>query len=456
MSKPYNEIVSNTDALILRFAREADDMLNWLAQYGAAPEGGVTRLLYTPEWQQAQQALAERMVSVGLTPYLDDAGNLFGRLQGMQEGVIVTGSHLDTVAHGGRFDGAYGIVAGVLALAYLKEKYGSPQRSIDIVSFAEEEGSRFPLTFWGSGTMTGRYSTVEPPLIYDAEGITLQAAMEAAGFGQGNDYRSGEGGQGGALAPAAGNGIQPIKAGDDRPQAYAASDWKAFIELHIEQGSVLEREDRQIGIVQGIVGQHRYTLEVKGEANHAGTTPMSYRKDALVGASEMVLAIREAAIAYGEPMVATVGRLEASPGASNVVAGSAVFTLDVRHPQIVVLDEFCESLLVKLQLIAEQAGLSLTVNPWMKAPPAMMNQELTDLARQVCGSRGFSSRDMYSGAGHDAQVLAPICPSTMVFVPSRAGISHSPDEYTKPEELATGIIVLIDILYALAYKEDTL
>jgi allantoate deiminase len=429
MTNRIDRKASSQDELICRLAEEAADLLQWLAQFGAGQGGGVTRLLYTSAWQQAQAALAEKLLSIGLTPYFDDAGNLFGRLAGMYEGVIVTGSHVDTVTHGGRYDGAYGIVAGVLALAYLKEKFGPPLRSIEVVSFAEEEGSRFPLTFWGSGNIIGRYKTQEPPHLQDAEGITLAEAMHAAGFGQG-------------------------KALDDR-QPYSPSSWSAFIELHIEQGSVLEREGRQIGIVQGIVGQRRFTFEVKGEANHAGTTPMSYRKDALCGASEMILAIRDAAVAYGDPMVATVGRLEANPGVSNVVAGSATFTLDVRHPQVEALDEFCSALMEQLKLIAGKSGLSISGSPWMDGAPAMMSAELTDAARQICCSRGFSSRDMYSGAGHDAQLLAPVCPTAMLFVPSRGGISHSPEEYTKPEELAAGIVVLIDLLYLLAYKGET-
>lgn len=418
------------EELISRLALEASNMLDWLAQFGAEQDGGVTRLLYTKAWQQAQEALSERMRAVGLTTYYDNTGNLFGRLEGLREGVVVTGSHVDTVIRGGRFDGAYGIVAGMIALAYLQEKWGPPLRSIEVVSFAEEEGSRFPLTFWGSGNVTGRYTTKSPPHIQDNEGILLGEAMRAAGFG------------GGTIS-------YPQR--DSSP----VSAWSDFIELHIEQGSVLEREEKQIGIVQGIVWQRRYTFEVTGEANHAGTTPMSYRKDALCGACEMILAIRDLAVDYGDPMVATVGLVHANPGVSNVVAGSASFTLDVRHPQGDTLNDYCLELQEKLQLIAEVSGLSVKGSQWMEGLPAVMDIRLLDAARQICDTRALSSRDMYSGAGHDAQLIAPICPTVMLFVPSRDGISHSSEEYTKPEDLATGIIVLIDLLYLLAYKGET-
>lgn len=429
MIKHLNHNASSKEVLINIFASEAAELLEWLAQFGAEPSGGVTRLLYTEAWQQAQSALAKRMQSIGLFSYHDDAGNVFGRLQGTGKGVVVTGSHVDTVIHGGRFDGAYGIIAGIIAAAYLQEAFGAPQLSIDVVSFAEEEGSRFPLTFWGSGNVTGRYTTSAPPSIQDIEGISLEVAMHSAGFGK--------------ESPTAGN-VNPV------------SDWSAFVELHIEQGSVLEREQQQIGIVQGIVGQRRYTFEVGGEANHAGTTPMSYRKDALCGASEMIVAIRDEAIAYGDPMVATVGRLQVHPGTVNVVAGSATFTLDVRHPEPEIIEAFCSGLQQKLQYIAERSGLTLNSSQWMDGAPSLMNGELTNLARGLCDSRGLHSKLMYSGAGHDAQLIAPICPTLMVFVPSRGGISHSPEEYTKPEDLAAGILVLVDLLYVLAYKGERL
>ncbi|NOU92212.1 allantoate deiminase [Paenibacillus sp. LMG 31456] len=399
-------------------------MMGWLAQFGGESDGGVTRLLYSPAWQQAQSALKDRMQTSGLNTYYDEAGNLFGRMGGSraEAEAVLTGSHIDTVLNGGRYDGAYGIVAAFLAVIFLKEQYGQPLRTIEIVSFAEEEGSRFPLTFWGSGNVTGLYSASTPPEVCDSEGMTLADAMYQAGFGL-NRYQLGR-----------------------------RSDWAAFIELHIEQGNILEREKLPIGIVQGIVGQRRFTFEVKGESNHAGTTPMGYRRDALCGASEMIMTIRNEALSYGNPMVATVGKLEVVSGAPNVVPGCVKFTLDVRHASDKELDVFCSNLLNKLERIAESSDLSLSANQWMDAAPILMNTELTDLLQSNCKSRNLSFKKMYSGAGHDAQLFAPICPTAMVFVPSHNGLSHSPAEYTEPQDLGTGIIVLMDLLYSIAYK----
>lgn len=242
------------------FETDIAQAIDWLAEYGSEPDGGVTRLLYSPAWQEAQTALARRMEAAGLAARFDDCGNLYGRLEGrgLEREVILTGSHVDTVRNGGKYDGAYGILAGVIALKFLYENFGPPLRTLEVVSLCEEEGSRFPLAYWGSGNLTGRYAIHTPPDIADADGITLQAAMNAAGFGLGT--------------------FPPPK----------RADIARFIELHVEQGFVLEKERAAIGIVQGIVGQRRYTVQVGGSANHAGTTPMKYRRDALLGACEMI------------------------------------------------------------------------------------------------------------------------------------------------------------------------
>ncbi len=410
--------------LIQHFAEQIDGLLQWLGTYGADAEGGVTRLLYSDAWLSAQHALAERMQSQGLAVRFDDAGNLFGRLQGTEPGagVILTGSHVDTVIQGGLYDGAYGIAAGMAALSCLKERFGAPRRSVEVVAFAEEEGSRFPLTYWGSGNITGRYSAQNPPHVADPGGVTLQEAMQACGFGLGRH-----------AVPALHEEVQ------------------AFVELHVEQGSVLETEGRMIGIVEGITGQRRFTVEVSGESNHAGTTPMALRRDALCGASGMILAIRDTALACGDPLRATVGKIEAKPGASNVIPGHVSFTLDARHPDAEQLDAYCQSVFRQMEQIAARQGLTLTYEPYTDAAPVPMDAGLTRQIELICGNRGLSWRRMYSGAGHDAQLFASRIPTAMVFVPSRSGISHSPEEYTEPERLAAGVLVLADLLHALAY-----
>jgi len=407
-----------------QFASDIVSFLDQLSGYGADPAGGVTRLLYSPAWVQAQHALKTMMESSGLVAFYDDAGNLFGRLEGDDpaDGVILTGSHIDTVRCGGKYDGAFGVGAGLIALAYLHARHGRPRRTLEVVSFAEEEGSRFPLAYWGSGNVIGHYDVLRVPEVYDADGIGLEEAMQAAGFGSGKH----------------------------RPAL--RTDIRTFIELHIEQGAILERERQPVGIVDGIVGQRRFTFEVKGESNHAGTTPMVWRRDALAGACEMIHSVEALAVAFGESTVATVGQLELSPNVSNVIPGTAKFTLDARHSDRTKLDALCEAIVTRSQAIAADRDLELSTTEWMNAEPVLMNPELTHKLKQLCGSMGLRCRSLFSGAGHDAQMMQKVCKAAMLFVPSRNGVSHSPLEYTEPEALSTAITLLIDLLYDLAYR----
>lgn len=404
------------------FAQKVQPLLEWLAEYGADPEGGVTRLLYSKSWYEAQQALSHRMKNDLLDVYFDDVGNLFGILEGTEIGkVILTGSHVDTVRDGGKYDGAYGVIAGIIALQYLKETFGPPKRSLAVVSFCEEEGSRFPLTFWGSGSVTGDRTMEDIVELQDAEQISFREAMESYGFGLGQ-FRS------------------PLR-----------TDISAFIELHIEQGSILERERKSIGIVEQIVGQKRYKVEVCGEANHAGTTPMAGRKDAIVCSARMITRIQELAVEQGAPLVATVGTIQVEPNTANVIPGKAVFTIDVRHPEQADLDRFCQELLLELDAISNDIGLVCDCSLWTEARPVPMDSVLTGVIEDVCSKRQLQYRRMPSGAGHDAQILGTKFPAALLFVPSHKGISHSPLEYTSPEHLAAGAAVLAEVLYNLGY-----
>ncbi|MEK4008757.1 Zn-dependent hydrolase [Paenibacillus sp. FSL H3-0333] len=444
-------------------AGEMLKLLDELAVY-SAPGPGVTRLLYTPEWQGVQHFLQERMAGLGLEVRMDQVGNVYGTLAGSQvsDKVILTGSHIDTVVNGGRYDGAYGVAAAVTALHYLLETFGPPLRTLAVVSFCEEEGSRFPLTFWGSGNVTGLYSGKECIDCTDADGITLGAAMAACGLA---------GDEGLAAEAAAGleqsGGYGRDEYGSERPEAGATaglersfwrnnspvrSDIAAYVELHIEQGIILERMSRRIGVVQAIAGQRRYLVKVGGTANHAGTTPMGLRQDALAGSAEMLLALERSALAAGDPLVATTGRLEVYPGTSNVIPGEVQFTLDIRHSEAGVLERFCAAVLAEFAELGRRRGLTLEVQPLLETAPAPMDQELRAALEEICLQQEKPYLSMVSGAGHDAQLFAPRCPAAMIFVPSRGGISHSPGEYTSPEELAAGLEVLTAILYRLAYE----
>jgi allantoate deiminase len=414
------------EAIKIQIASIVQEHIEWLGSFGGLKEGGVTRLLYTEEWKLAREALELKMAEYGLQVYDDRVGNLFGRLEGTEPyaKTILTGSHIDTVINGGKYDGAFGIIAGILALQYLAKAYGRPKRSLEVVALCEEEGSRFPLTFWGSGNITGHHRLQKIARIKDANDIFFEEAMHQAGFGQ-----------------------------IDQKDSFRM-DIAAFIELHIEQGIVLEREGIKLGVVDSIAGQKRFTFTIDGEAGHAGTTPMRMRKDALSGVAEMLLQLEKSVQRYDEQLVATVGYIEAVPNVSNVIPGRVIFTVDVRHANENILNQFSIGMVSRFHEIADSRQLHLAVDQWMDEAPVHLDIALTKKLENVCRSQGISYQRMVSGAGHDSQIFQPYCPTAMLFVPSQAGISHSPLEYTSPEDLTNGIAVLIQLLYHLGYEEN--
>ncbi|WP_235867408.1 allantoate deiminase [Priestia abyssalis] len=402
---------------------QIEEMVEWLASFGKNENNGVTRPLYSQDWQFAQQALKERMEEAGLHAYYDDVGNLFGRLTGKQEKAptILTGSHIDTVVNGGKYDGAYGVIAGLIAVQYLYEHFGLPEKNIEVVSLCEEEGSRFPMTYWGSGSITGIKSFEDVQNLKDSSGISFVEAMRQAGFGQGN-Y--------------------------PQPQR---NDLDCFIELHIEQGEVLERERTSIGVVSHIVGQRRYNVTVIGESNHAGTTPMGWRKDAMYAATELIQVLIQKAKETSPDLVATVGQIALEPNVSNVIPGKATFSMDIRHSDEKILFQFCDDIFKEFGLIANRHDTQLSIHNWMNEKPIEMSEELNRISESILKNESVSYKKMTSGAGHDSQIFAPFCPTALLFVPSHKGISHSPYEFTRTEDLEKGIQLLIKVLYDLAY-----
>lgn len=399
-------------------------LIEWLSQFGNDPKGGVSRLLYTEEWVDAQRALEQYMQEEGFTTYYDEIGNLYGRLEGSQypDETIVSGSHVDTVRNGGKYDGQYGIIAAIMAMKALRQEHGEPLRTLEVVSFAEEEGSRFPYTFWGSKNLAGMAKKEDVQEIQDFNGVPFVDAMKQAGFG----FRD--------------------------ESSTLRSDIKAFVELHIEQGSVLEHEQLSVGVVHSIVGQRRFTIEIHGEANHAGTTPMGYRKDAVHAAGRMIQQILDLAQAYGDPLVSTVGKIDVKPNVVNVVPGNALFTLDIRHTDKKELIRFTDEVTELMKRTAESLGVEITIDMWMDEDPVPMNAEIIQVLEKQCEEHHIPFKLMHSGAGHDSQIMAKFVPTAMLFVPSRKGISHNPEEYTSPEHLADGIRALTYALYELAYE----
>ena len=404
--------------------KRTEELLAALSSIGTDAQGGLTRLLFDDHWKLAQETLKARFEKAGLDTAYDTAGNLIGTVAGSEnpEETVMTGSHIDTVRNGGTLDGQYGILAGFLAVQRLLEKHGTPKRTLSVVSFAEEEGSRFPFAFWGSKNLV---SSVDRDLlkdVVDKDGISFAEAMTDAGF--------------------------DFSAAPDAPHTGIV----AFVEAHIEQGAVLEHLGKQIGVVTAIAGQKRYNVSLRGEANHAGTTPMPLRRDALEGAALCISTLLSEAKQLGDPLVLTFGKLEPKPNIVNVVPGEVNFTVDTRHTDALALDSFARYVENTIRSIADELNLSVEIDNWMDESPVPMNQRLIELLSDVCSEQGIDYHVMHSGAGHDSQILAPKVPTTMLFVPSIKGISHNPAEDSKMEDLVAGIDVLETALYKLAYS----
>lgn len=404
-------------------AQEVEATRDWLAQFGPDPAGGMSRLLFTKEWLDAQMALKQRFEDLGMEVEFDEVGNLYGTLRGTANSgrAVATGSHVDTVIQGGKLDGALGIFGGYLAVKHLLETYGKPCKDLMVISMAEEEGSRFPFVFWGSKNLVGKVDPSDVESAQDADGVSFTDAMRECGFG----FRT-----------------SPTSKADAIDQ---------FVELHIEQGNTLEMEGRQVGVVTAIVGQRRYNIHLKGEANHAGTTLMRYRHDVVQVFAEIVSQAIAKANAEGDPLVLTFGHIEVVPNTVNVVPGEAMFTMDCRHTDKDTLVRFSEEIEADMARIAAEHGVEIEIDRWMDEDPVPMADAVIDTVEEAAKALGTNYRRMHSGAGHDSQIIAPHIPTGMVFVPSKGGISHNPAEFTAPEELAEGINVLAEALHALAY-----
>ena len=401
--------------------KEVEQVIDWLSDF--SEEGpGVTRLLYSAQWIEAQKALKEKFEELGMKVEFDAVGNLFATIEGSEEPekIIATGSHIDTVAEGGRLDGQLGVMGGYLAVKKLIESKGQPKKSLQVISMAEEEGSRFPYVFWGSKNIFGLAKKEDVENITDTKGVKFVDAMREAGF----DFL------------------------EDSPQH---NNLEAFIELHNEQGNFLEAENKSVGVVSSIAGQKRYDIVLKGQANHAGTTLMEYRKDTVEAMSRMIVNGIDKAKALGNPLVLTFGRVDPIPNTVNVVPGEVSFSIDCRHTDQTALNDFTAELENDMKKIAADMGIEIDINLWMNEPPVPMDEKIINTIEEVCKENELDFKIMHSGAGHDAQIFAPRVPTGMIFVPSVNGISHNPAEHTETSDLVQGIEALKSSLEKLAY-----
>ena len=379
---------------------------------GAAPfsdmAGGLYRGYLTPAYAAAQDAVAGWMADAGMTVRRDPAANLIGRHEGATPDApaLLIGSHLDSVRDGGRYDGPLGILLGVEAVAALNGR--RLPFAVEVIAFGDEEGSRFPAAMLTSRAVAGTLSAAALD-VTDAAGVALADAIDIATYG---DAR--------------------------RPPGTTL----AYLEAHIEQGPVLEAEGRAVGTVTGIAAQLRYAVRVTGTAGHAGTTAMGLRRDALAGAAEMVLAVEAIATGTASDVVATVGRLDAHPGAANVIPGAVAFTLDVRAGDADRRDAAAAAILDWLATIAARRGLGLAVERSHDLPASPCDPALMDLLDAATIAAGQPVRRLMSGAGHDAMVMAALGPTAMLFVRCRGGVSHNPAEHVDPADAEIALHVM--------------
>ena len=380
--------------------------LETAAAIGADPAGGITRFAWSAELATANAWLVEQLAELGLETQLDAAGNVLGRWEAGEGKAVLLGSHLDTVPCGGRYDGALGVLAGLDVVRRLRAEGVELRRPLWLVSFNDEEGGRFQTGMLGSRAFVGDLD------LEDWRRRGVADAMAAAGF----DF-------------------------ERLPEARGIDGVGAYLELHIEQGPRLETSGLDLGIVTAITGMVGFRARFLGEANHAGTTPMEHRRDALAGAAKAVLALRDEARA-SEDMTANVGVIAAEPGGFNVIPGAAEFTIDVRSPTPSGFERSDRFVRETLERIAEEEGLDLELAKTHRKEPVALDPELQKALEEAAEAEGASFTRMPSGAGHDAMVLAHHVPAAMLFVPSRGGLSHCAEEFTSPEQCELGARVL--------------
>lgn len=391
----------------------------------SAPQGkdGVTRLAFSQEDEAAHRFLADKMASFGLEVTRDGIGTLFARLPGYDRSLpaIGTGSHLDSVPQGGAYDGTLGVVGGLYAL--LQHRPGDLKRDLELVVFRAEESSRFGYSCMGSKLLTGHDNRTAWQQSTDDQGMTIYQALAACGYC-----------------------ADTLPACRLDPARYAA-----FIELHIEQGRQLETQQKPIGVVEGIAAPTRFCVTVTGLADHSGATPMYQRHDALVASAMIIEDIHHAAckeMIYGT--VGTVGKLDVSPNAMNVIPGLVRFYVDIRGIDTASIQRVATRLADSVRKVGSENDVQIALDLMAAESPVLLDQRLCAVIEESAMQQGLASMRMTSGAGHDAMYMAAHYPTAMIFAPSRAGISHHPDEFTAPQEIAQAAEVLAETLARLA------
>lgn len=398
-----------------------------LAQYSQVQGIGCTRYTYTKEFAQARDYIVSQMKAAGLSVREDAVGTVIGRMEGRNPSapIIMTGSHFDTVKTGGRFDGAAGVVAALETARTLHDEGFVPERPIEFVALPEEEGARFGGGLFASRAMCGQLYENELETYKDSDGVSVAQAMR--------EY-----------------GLDPAKADEARRKK---GEIDMFLELHIEQGPVLENEKVDVGIVEAIVGIKCFNVYVYGRSDHAGTTPMNMRADTMLATARAIVAGTDKARELDDGTVVTFGRVETQPGAFNIVAKETLFDIDCRSKTLESVDKVIDAVRASLERSqAENAGLSFRIVEKLTAQPVLMKLEIQELLEKEAAQAGISTRKMLSGAGHDAMVMGSLCDVAMIFVPSKGGRSHVPEEWTDYEDLRKGAELLCRCVRQLASR----
>ena len=386
-----------------------------LSEFGKNPEGGVSRVAFSQADIQGREYIMTLMREAGLKVRTDAAGNILGRRDGLDSNLppIVFGSHIDSVPGGGNYDGDVGVIGSIECAQVLHENNFTTRHPLEVVVFSDEEGGLV-----GSRAMIGKL-TPDALQVVSHSGKTIRQGIRAIG----------------------GN---PDKLSEARREKGAI---KAFIELHIEQGGILDDKKIEIGVVEGIVGIKWWDVTIEGFANHAGTTPMNNRRDAMLAAARLTIAVNEVATSMPGRQVATVGRIKAEPGAPNVIPGRVVMSVEIRDLSSQKIDLVFEKIQEKAKQIAKQTGTEISFAFIdIAAIPAPTDTRMRKIIGEASKDLGLSFQVMPSGAGHDAQDIAQITPTGMIFVPSVGGISHSPKELTRPQDMANGANVLLQTI----------
>ncbi len=389
------------------------DQLMETAAFGATPKGGIRRLTVSDEDKRVRDWFRAECEALGCKVQIDSCGNMFATRAGKRNDLlpIAMGSHLDTQPTGGKFDGVLGVLGALEALRTIVSLGYETNAPVMIVNWTNEEGSRFAPAMLCSGVYAGVFTEEFAYSREDREGVKFGDELQRIGY----------------------RGSEPV----------GSVKFQAMFELHIEQGPILEAEDRMIGVVTGVQGMRWYEVTVKGQESHTGATPMGLRRNALLGAARMIEAIHQVGMAH-LPGVASVGLIENKPNSRNVVPGEVFFTVDLRHPDETVLDAMETDYQAALPKIAAELNLDLDEKRIWKSPAVKFAPELIDCVRHGAAQAGFTTRDMASGAGHDAAYIARVAPTTMIFVPCLGGISHNEAESTRFEECGAGSQVLLN------------